>query len=154
MTEWQGAILLAQLERLPDQMAVRAENARYLTQELSKIDGIATLPDDPRVTSHGNHVFMFRHRSAGFGEHTLAEFVAALSAEGIQCMTGYAPLYRSPAIIHAMTRRFGAAPQPDCPVTERLCQETVWIPQNVLLGSRADMDSIVEAIAKIKKAWA
>ena len=40
-----------------------------------------------------------------------------------------------------------------CPVTEQVCQESVWLFQNLLLGSREDMDDIVEAVAKIQRAW-
>jgi len=37
-------------------------------------------------------------------------------------------------------------------VTERACnEESVWFYQNMLLGTREDMDDIVDAIAKIKE---
>src|SRR5690606_8381823 len=35
MTEWQAAVLLAQLERLPEQLALREANARYLAERLA-----------------------------------------------------------------------------------------------------------------------
>jgi hypothetical protein len=39
---------------------------------------------------------------------------------------------------------------PHCPVTERACaEEGVWLTQNMLLGSKVDMDDIADAIAKI-----
>jgi hypothetical protein len=37
----------------------------------------------------------------------------------------------------------------DLPGNEKLCSEAVIFYQNILLGSRTDMDDIVKAIAKI-----
>ncbi|NQT41125.1 MAG: DegT/DnrJ/EryC1/StrS family aminotransferase, partial [Planctomycetes bacterium] len=37
-----------------------------------------------------------------------------------------------------------------CPENDKLCEEAVWLMQNVLLGPRSDMDEIVEAIRKIQ----
>jgi hypothetical protein len=37
-------------------------------------------------------------------------------------------------------------------VAERACaREGVWIPQEILLGSRKDMDDIVESISRIQR---
>jgi hypothetical protein len=36
-----------------------------------------------------------------------------------------------------------------CPANDQLCQEAVWLSQSMLLGSRADMDDIANAIEKI-----
>jgi len=37
-----------------------------------------------------------------------------------------------------------------CPQNDKLCTEAVWFTQNMLLGSRGDMDQIAEAIRKIQ----
>jgi dTDP-4-amino-4,6-dideoxygalactose transaminase len=153
MTEWQGAILLSQLERLPAQMATREANATYLTRALSRLPGIITLPADPRVTSHGRHLYILRCETAAFGGRSRDDVVAALKAEGIPAQAGYVPLYTSPAIVDTMKRMRGVSALPICPVVERLHQETVWLPQYVFLGTQHDMDSIVEAVAKIEAAW-
>src|SRR5690606_1519089 len=49
MTEWQAAVLLAQFERLTEQLALRDANARYLAERLAAVTGLAPLPTDPRV---------------------------------------------------------------------------------------------------------
>ena len=36
-----------------------------------------------------------------------------------------------------------------CPENDRLCDEMVWLPQNLLLAGREAMDDIADAIAKI-----
>lgn len=150
MSEWEGAILGVQLERLPEHMPIREANARYLAAALAAIPGITPLPDDPRVTHHARHLFIFRYQAAAFGGHSRDEFAAALRAEGIApCSLGYVPLYRQPAIQRAL----GTTALPDCPVTEAAAHEIVWLPQNLLLGAQSDMDDIVEAAAKIQRAW-
>jgi hypothetical protein len=46
----------------------------------------------------------------------------------------------------------GTADEEALPVTERACaDEGVWLTQNVLLGSEADMAQIVEAVAKVQR---
>ena len=37
----------------------------------------------------------------------------------------------------------------DYPANDQLCKEAVWFTQNLLLGSKADMDDIADAIQKI-----
>lgn len=151
MTEWQAAILLVQLARLPSQTAIRDQNARYLTEQLSQIEGIQPVRIDPRVTRHAWHMYMFRYHSDAFGALPRDKFVAALRAEGIPCESGYLPLNRSQAIGNALRQMGARDPQP-CPVTEHVAaKEAVWFRQNLLLGTKQDMDTIVEAIAKIKR---
>ncbi len=90
---------------------------------------------------------------------TLERFLAALRAEGIPASRGYIPLYDTGAVrdsteLLCRTLRLEAVPRPDCPVTERACdQEAVWLlGQSALLGPRQDMDDVLEAVAKIRAA--
>ena len=55
MTEFQGAILLAQLSRLEAQTLRRQANAEILTRGLRQIPGIRTLADEPRMTRRSYH---------------------------------------------------------------------------------------------------
>jgi hypothetical protein len=42
--------------------------------------------------------------------------------------------------------------QNKCPVNDRLCnEEAVWLSQNMLLGSKTDMDDIYMAVEKIHR---
>ncbi|MGH7148691.1 MAG: DegT/DnrJ/EryC1/StrS family aminotransferase, partial [Nitrospiraceae bacterium] len=38
-----------------------------------------------------------------------------------------------------------------CPENDKLCQEAVWFTQNMLLGSKGDMEQIAEAVKKVQK---
>lgn len=155
LTEFQGALLRAQLTRLPEQAERRTENARFLNAELEKIPGVRPMRLDERVTGHGYHLFLFRYNAADFGGMSREEFLRALSAEGIPCSPGYVPLYRTDLF---RTQGTVAGAEVDytkvaCPVAERACaEEAVWFTQNMLLGTREDMQEIIDAIAKIQGA--
>jgi len=160
MTEWQAAILLAQLGRAEEQYARREGNALYLAQCMAQIPGVAPQFRDERVTEHANHLFVFRYDADAFGGLARDQFLDALRAEGIPASPGYTPLYRAGAIRRGITRlrRFTEGQdvqyeEPDCPVTERACTtEGAWFPQTVLVGARGDIDDIAEGILKIQRA--
>lgn len=153
LPEWEGAVLLAQLERLPQHSKVREGNARYLQQVLrAEVIGLTPLNDDPRVTANSRHLFIMRYDPQAFGGHSRAEFLNAMLAEGITPISnGYIPLHQTPAIQRSMKaadlKRFPLG------ATEQAGNEAVWLNQTAFLGSQADMDSIVEAAKKIQRAW-
>lgn len=155
MTEWQGAILLAQLERADELARRRHENALHLTESLHSISGIDPLKVDPRVTRHAWHLFVFRYQSVAFGGRSRQDFITALQAEGIPCSPGYVPLNESPALLDGLrslpTVSQDVLPRV-CPVAKRLSEkEAVWLPQNLLLGGQQEISDIVEAISKIQR---
>jgi dTDP-4-amino-4,6-dideoxygalactose transaminase len=158
ITAFQAALLLAQLERLPDQMARREAGAAYLDRELADIEGIHPLWRDPRVTGHAHHLYIFRYDAAAFGSMARDQFVATLRAEGIPCSAGYRPLYREAAIRASVASIQRALDRTDAPLdvslpeTERACAEGVWLPQNLLLGAPEDLRDVVTAIQKIQRA--
>ncbi len=160
MTEFQGAILLAQMKRLEAQMKTREENALYLDGLLSQIDGIKPLKRDPRVTTHAYHLYIFRYYSEVFGGVSRAKFLEALNAEGVPCSAGYVPLYKEKMFYSdpdgcpigcGFAGRKMDYSTVNCPVAENACaNEAVWFGQNMLLGTKQDMEEIAAAIAKIK----
>ncbi|MBI2941549.1 MAG: DegT/DnrJ/EryC1/StrS family aminotransferase [Chloroflexi bacterium] len=160
MTEFQAAILLAQLTRLEEQMACREAGAAYLDRALGEVPGIRPLRRDPRVTSHAHHLYVFRYDALAFGGHPREEFLAALRAEGVPCGPGYVPLHHAPAIrseVTALCRRLGRTDDPlacHLPVAERAgYDEGVWLTQNLLLADAGDLANIPRAIEKIREAW-
>jgi dTDP-4-amino-4,6-dideoxygalactose transaminase len=165
ITEWQGAILLAQLGRLEQHMALREDNASYLSTRLDEIDGLAPAKVDPRVTQHAWHLYMMTYDPGAFGGWSCDRFIKALSAEGIPCSPGYRPLNQMPALRRALAEQAGQINPWDttetdlpafapCPITEDLCQRTVWLKQTQLLGDHEDMDDIIAAVQKIQHAAA
>jgi dTDP-4-amino-4,6-dideoxygalactose transaminase len=161
ITEFQAALLRAQMKRLPEQTARRNENAEVLRAQLADIPGIRLPAADPRITTHAYHIFTFRYESAAFGGKPLADFIRALNAEGVPSSAGYVPLYKE-ALFARHAARQGSwcqagrridYPNLSLPVCEQVCKDSVWMGQTMLLGTQADMDDIAAAIRKIQRAW-
>lgn len=143
MTEFQAAVLLAQLERVEEQSLRREKNALYLTEKLSNIKGIYCPNKSPGRNAY--HLYIIRVDAEEFGcdRDTL---VKALEAEGVPVKTGYAfPLYKNPLFLNS------AAAKTHCPVSEQMCRELIWLHHSMLLGEKQDMDDIAEAFVKIKE---
>ena len=153
MTEWQGAVLIAQLGRLPEHMVTRQRNAQHLTTGLSEVPGLEPLQIDDRITSHAWHLYQTRYDATSFGGRSRAEFIRALNAEGVPCMAGYVPLTRQKAVRNALRDRFGVDSMPDVPNADRAGEETVWFEQTLLLGTDEDMHQTIEACRKITRTW-
>ena len=145
LTGWQAAILLAQLDRLPRQLARRARNAAVLADKLQS-NGILLPPAaDSRVTAHGLHLYPFRIDTARLPGVSKDLMVDALAAEGIPGVSGYPyPLYAN-KLFDAHPHRRG-----DCPEAERFCREGFWVSHEILLAEEADLDDFVRAVEKIR----
>jgi len=106
----------------------------------------------PGTRQHGMYMFSMRYRGERCGGLGVDQFLDVAGAEG-------APIYRAfeatiagqPAIRELMARRpqyFNVQPTP---VSDQAARDTVYIPQNVFLGTAVDMDDIVAAIAKVER---
>jgi dTDP-4-amino-4,6-dideoxygalactose transaminase len=164
ITEYQAAIGLAQMKRLESQTDTRNENAHYLRSKLQDIPGIVTVKFSPGVTRTSAWQFPFRYKAEAFQGLSRADFLKALRAEGIPGSTGYVTQNDKPYLKSTFESKNYKAMYPKkmldfdrflesnrCPENDLLCQEAVWFSQNMLLGTKADMDDIVEAILKVKK---
>ncbi|CAN5291251.1 hypothetical protein BH23BAC1_BH23BAC1_43380 [soil metagenome] len=164
ITEYQAAIGMAQLRRLDEQTTTRNENAGYLKSKIEKIPGIVPYKLYDQVTRAAFHLFAFRYKKENFQELTRADFLKALNAEGIPCSSGYSPnLNSQPYLDHAFkSKNFRKmypaemldftkySEQNQCPENNLLCDEVVWLQQNMLLGTKSDMNDIAKAIEKIQ----
>lgn len=162
MTEFQAALLMAQMTRLEEQSKTREENAAYLTKMLKEIPGILPAKMYEGCTRNAYHLYMFRYDKSAFADAPRRAFLKALSGEGIPCSGGYAPLNKEPFLADTMNskayktiysaRRLARwTERNQCPVNDRLCEEAVWFTQTMLLGTKRDMEQIAEAIRKIHK---
>jgi dTDP-4-amino-4,6-dideoxygalactose transaminase len=159
MTEFQGALLLAQLARLEEQTRKRDENGLYLNARLAEIPGIRPLTRGHGETRHSYHLYIFRYDATAFDGVPRDRFLEALRAEGIPCSGGYATgLYAQPLFANRAFGPFGGARRGGAqarydptgfPACERACAEACWLFQQMLLGARKDMDDIVHAVEKI-----
>jgi perosamine synthetase len=167
MTEYQAAIGLAQLPRLEEQTELRNVNAAYLKSQIKDIPGILPYRLYDNVTRAAYHLFPFRYKKEQFAGLSRGHFLKALRAEGVPCSQGYPPLNTMPYLNNALSSRAFQYIYPkekldfkkylennQCPQNDQLCDEAVWLPQNLLLGSKKDMDDVAEAIARIQKSAA
>ena len=161
MTEFQAALLSAQMTRIEAQARVRTENAAYLTSLLNQIPGIAAARMYDGCTRNAYHLYMFRYDKSQFAGVPRSDFLKALAAEGVPASGGYRPLNQEPFLQEALNARgyrklFPAKTLNEweernrCPVNDRLCDEAIWFTQTMLLAPRRSMDRIAEAIRKIQ----
>jgi dTDP-4-amino-4,6-dideoxygalactose transaminase len=152
--EFQGAILNAQLDRLEAQTKTRDRNGQWLASRLATLPGVYPQNRSSDCTRHSYHLFMLRLDERQFGAPRDA-VVEALQAEGIPCSAGYGlSLHRQPFF---RNRTFGPylpkAPvdfaKTDCPNSDRVCREAIWLEQRMFLGPRKDMDDIARAFEKV-----
>ena len=73
MSEWQGAVLLGQLERFPAQHAKRNENAIALGAALAEIPGLRPQKRDPRDGQPGQLLLRLPLRRCAVRGHAVAE---------------------------------------------------------------------------------
>ena len=162
LTEFQAALLIAQLDRLEGHAKQRDANAAYLSEMLREIPGIEPAKLTDGCTRSAWHLYMFRYDAHQFSDLPRAQFLAELGKMKIAASGGYSTLnttdhVRSIATSRHYERIYGKAKMADwleanqCPVNDQLCQQAVWFGQTRLLGTRTDMEQIAEAIAGIQK---
>ncbi len=163
LSEFQGTLLVAQMSRVIKQTNRRTENANYLTSLLNQIPGIKPAKLYDGVTRSAYHLYMFRYDKAAFAGLERAKFMEALSKEGVPCSGGYGTMNKDAYVtglakdahflkVYGERRMQEWLEQTQhCPENDKLCAQAVWFTQNMLLGSRVDMDQVAEAIRKIQK---
>ncbi|MBO9154497.1 DegT/DnrJ/EryC1/StrS family aminotransferase [Chitinophaga sp. GCM10012297] len=162
LTEYAAAIGLAQLKRLEEQTNTRHENAAYLSSMIKDIPGIQPIKLYDKVNRGAYHLYSFRYDPASFKGLTRAKFMDALRKEGIPCSGGYKEMHTQEFMRQTFGTRvyksFYSQKMLDfedykrrnhCPENAALCNSAVWMTQNMLLGSRKDMEGIAEAIKGI-----
>lgn len=164
-TEYQAAIGLAMLKPVDSETSLRNERAAYLSQLLKEIPGIAPYRLYEKVTRAAFHLFPFRFEKGAFRGLSREKFIRALQAEGIPCSSGYGIITDKPYLEEAFSeKRFQQAypkemldfnrykEKNSCVNSDKLCTEqAVWFTQNMLLGTKNDMERIAEAIKRIYK---
>jgi len=164
MTEFQGALLLAQLSRLDEQTKIRYANGEYFAKELEKIEGISALKRDLRVTKRGYYFYFLRYDPSNWDNIPRDRFMEALRAEGVPCGTAHnQPLYKNPLFKEMAFGRTGCPincffygkkidySRVSCPVSERVYESEVVALSKDFLMEKENIDRILEAICKIRE---
>jgi dTDP-4-amino-4,6-dideoxygalactose transaminase len=160
LSELQAAIMEVGLERLPEQGALREEHAAYLDEALSELEGVRVLRRDERITRRACYEYIFAIDPAAFGGADKERVLAALRAEGVPAHGGYEPMHDNDIFRPTPQNHPVAKLYPErfdfsrlrLPETERAAnREAVWLSQRALLGDRAGVDHVVEAVRKVQR---
>jgi dTDP-4-amino-4,6-dideoxygalactose transaminase len=153
MTEFQAAVLLAQLQRLPEQIERRNRNIAHLERRVADIEGISMLPHDERMTTKSGYGVILRYDEDAWRGISRNRFARALHAEGMRIEAAfYVPVYRSPLFAWK-----DAPVQVDytdvrCPVAERAAfKQMIWLPHEIFLGEESDVDDLCDGILKLRE---
>jgi dTDP-4-amino-4,6-dideoxygalactose transaminase len=158
MTEFQTALLLQQLARLPEQSDRRLKNARLLAAKLKGLPGIKIMEWDSRITRPAIYHYLLRYDPEGFAGTHRDLFLNALRAEGVPADGNfYEPLYKAP-LWHFRKEDFPAYAESAidysrvrCPVAEKAAyDESIWLHHALLLGGEREIEDIAAAITKIQ----
>ncbi len=160
LSEWQGAILSAQLTRLDEQTRRRHQNSRLLDNLLGKIPGITPQKLSAPCTRNGQYAYIFHVDSKQFAGVSVERLIEAMIAEGIPNQASYPPVHQLDVFKNGEYRkRLCGSPaterhaflEADYLATHRGAWETIWIPQPALLGDEEDMHEIAAGLGKIQR---
>jgi dTDP-4-amino-4,6-dideoxygalactose transaminase len=162
LTEFQAAVLIGQLELLPEQIAKRDENAKYLNAALAGFTGILPMRREPGTDVQSYFNFAFRYVKQHYDGLGVDKFRKALSAElNFPFTSCYAPLNQCELYTpltkrrHAISEDFRRKIDPkqfSLPMCEKAHhEESVCAHHKLLLGSKEDMDRVIESISKVIK---
>lgn len=144
LTGLQAAVLLAQLERLPEQIALRNQNARLLRSELADVAGLQFQQVPPQASLHSYYLLLGRVDAQQFGM-TRDQFHQALADRGIPCT----PFYPHPLSANPLYQAGGCRVEP-CPVSEACIRDAFWISHRVLMGDEQTTREIAAAIRSLR----
>lgn len=160
MQQIQAITLLSQMPRIEKDADIRLENAKYLDKGLAQIPGIVPAKLVEGKNRSAYHMYPFRFISEQFDHVSREKFIQALRAEGIPCSAGYGEQNKDGLIEEALNskgykRLFSEKrlkqwrEENHLPGNNQLAKEAVTFYQSILLGSKTDMDDIINSIAKI-----
>ena len=135
MTAFQAAVLLAQFEDLPQQIAHRTWNAQALQAMLSR--DIAWQRQPEGTTQNSFYLLSGRVKNRA-QRHALC---TALARAGVPCT----PFYPHTLYQNELYRSLPCRVTP-CPVAEQCVEDAFWLPHRVLLAARPVMDEIANAM--------
>jgi dTDP-4-amino-4,6-dideoxygalactose transaminase len=165
ITEFQASILITQMLTSDQEIDRREQNGRYLAARLSEVPGIVPRKEHPQTNRLSYHTCGFRYKAELFDGLPRAHFLKAVRAEGIPMNSGLGNIARysqnregtiegvleskTYKAIYSEKRIKDYRDKLSCPEAEQLVKETVGFSQNALLGTKKDMDDIVDGIQKV-----
>lgn len=141
LSAFQAAVLLAQFERLPEQIERRTSNAHLLKELLVHLGEIAWQRQSPEITQNSFYLLVGRVDGPISARRAVQR---ALESAGVPCTPFYPhTLYQNPAFAR------GGCRVESCPVAEQSVRDSFWLPHRVLLSEE---ESIREIAALMRAA--
>jgi perosamine synthetase len=141
LTDFQCALGMSQLKKLPQWIARRQEIARCYDKAFSEIEEVTPLKVRPEVV-HAYHLYVVRFDTERIKKDRGTIF-QSLRDKGIGVNVHYIPIH-----LHPFYRKtFGTGPGL-CPVAENAYQHILSLPMFHGLGN-ADVEKVIEAVKEI-----
>lgn len=149
MTEWQAAVLGAQLARYPQQLARRARAVELLDRLLAEIPGVTPQQRDRRMTRQGHYCYVFRLDPSRLGPGAPQRVFAALTDAGTPLSLSYPALsdlelFAKSSFAPSVRRKLDAT-RFDTPEARAASANSIWIHHRALLAS----DDVLERLGKL-----
>jgi dTDP-4-amino-4,6-dideoxygalactose transaminase len=162
MNEFEAAILLGQMAGVRERHAIRNANAEYLTSKLKGFPGMVPQKLYKGTKSGSYYIYAMTYKKEHFNDAPRDKFQKAIEAEGISLSKYIANgLHREPWTEHILTLKEYQKMYPperlerfrdelNLPNCDKACEEILMIwASGPLLGTKQDMDDIVNAIMKV-----
>jgi dTDP-4-amino-4,6-dideoxygalactose transaminase len=136
ITALQCAVLIAQLERLPEQNCTRRRNVAAIREELADVPGLHFQRVPAAANIHTNYLLLGRI------DGDRGAFHRHLTAAGFPCTPFYPhTLYENP--LYAERKNCHVMP---CPNAEARITDAFWIPHRALMGDAQETLALASAI--------
>ena len=164
MTPFQASLAMGQMRRIEQQSKMRDKNAAYLEELLTSVPGVRPAKKYPGQTRRAYFHYQMIYEGEYFNGLPKKKFIEAMRAEGVSLGGGLdGTLNRHPFVeiylnlpgfwkVYSKKRLNKYRQELECPVNDRIGEETgLYIGHPVFLGTKKDMEDIVDAILKIRK---
>jgi len=161
MNEFEGSILIAQLDGAMDRFKKRNENAGFLDSKLKDFKGLVPQKKYEGTESCGYYHYAMSYHKEHFNNASRAQFLKAIAAEGIPLSPYIKGLHTEPWTDHILQlpeykkmyskeRLTQFKNDLKLPMCDQVGQEMIVLSgSGPLLGSRQDMEDVINAIMKV-----
>ena len=152
LTEYQAALLIHRFKMFERLQATRAQNFGVLRRLMESISSLEPLVVHPNVQAHGMYMFVMRYKSERCGGLSIDRFLEYVQSEGVPVYRAFdATLSDQPAIKDLAAKHPRYFRSLATPVANEAAKDTVYIPQEIFLGTGRDMEDIVAAVNKVER---
>lgn len=149
-TEYQAALLLERFKTFEQEQGTRRRNFFYLRELLGDVKCVRPQTVGPRVRKHAVHMLAMRYKSEHCGGTLIEDFLQACGAEGAPVHRGYTcTMSQQPVLQELRAKRPEYVRVMPTPVADQATQEFIYVPQEIFLGDRIDMEDIAAAFRKV-----